>query len=228
MPRYVGPRASATAPGTSSSSISPRTYSPSMPAAANAALCMTTECRRFKGLPRSTTRRVTDGAARSRRHRDLAPIRLPDRARARWEDDVGDDLADPVAELGRVRRHRVQDELLDPGVDPCLERGHDLVRRPEQVDRLEVVRTALGAHHLEERAVLLLAGLRGVVRDDEVQEVLVGDGQLGRVLAVVREVALELVPVTTDVLGRAGGAWDPAIRAERPRLDRVDELREVG
>ena len=43
-------------------------------------------------------------------------------------------------ELGRVGRHRVQDEVLDAGVDPRLERGDDLVGRPEQVDRLEVVR----------------------------------------------------------------------------------------
>ena len=58
-PSQSRPRAAAIAPSTSSGSSSRRMYSASIPAAANAALCMTTEWRRRSGLPRRATRRVT-------------------------------------------------------------------------------------------------------------------------------------------------------------------------
>ena len=95
--------------------------------------------------------------------------------------------SDPVAELPRIGGHRVEDELLDACVDARLERRDDLVGRPEQVDRLEVVRPALAAHHLQERPMLLLAGLGRVVRQHEMQEVLVRDRELAGVLAVLPE-----------------------------------------
>src|SRR5215204_3740784 len=116
---------------------------------------MTTECRRLSGLPSSATRRVT-GTSRDRGGHTDVPVRAPDRSGRRRKGDVRDDLVDPLLELRRIRGHGVQDELLDTGVDPGLKRGDDLVGRAEQVDRLEVVRSALAAHDLEERAVLLL------------------------------------------------------------------------
>src|SRR6266849_3844171 len=172
------------------------TYSASIPAAANAALCMTTECRRRSGLPRRATRRVTGG---SRRDGDRVAVGPADGPSGRREGHVRDDLADPSLELDRVRGDRVQDELLDPRLDPGLERRDNLVRGPEEIDRLEVARAALAAHHLEECPVLLLACPRRVVRQHEMQEVLVGDRQLARILAVLAEVHLELVPVAPDV-----------------------------
>ena len=57
-PSQSGPRAAATASSTASASISSSSYRPSIPAAANAASCMTGEWRRRRGLPRSATRRV--------------------------------------------------------------------------------------------------------------------------------------------------------------------------
>ena len=91
----------------------------------------------------------------------------------------------------------------------------DLVRRPEQVDRLEVVLAALGAHHLEEGAMLLLARLDRVVGQDEVQEVLVGDEAVARIAAVLAVVGLQLAPVPGDLMRRTGRSRDPAIRAQR-------------
>ena len=130
-------------------------------------------------------------------------------------------------ELRRIRGHRVQDEVLDAGVDAGLERGDHLVRRAEQVDGLEVVLAALGAHHLEEGAVLLLARLDRVVGQDQVQEVLVRDDAFVGVTAVLAVVGLELHPVAGDVLRRAGRARDPAIGAQDARLDRFHEPGQV-
>ena len=98
-----------------------------------------------------------------------------------------------------------------PASDPRLERGDDLVGRPEQVDRLEVVLAALGAHHLEERAVLLLAGLRRVVRQHEVQEVLVGDDALAGSRPCSRKYAWSSAQSRAISVRRAGGPRDPAI-----------------
>src|SRR6476469_2577278 len=138
-----------------------------MPAAAKAALCITTECFRLSGLPIRTTRCVT----RSRRPCDR-------------EVEVGDDLVDPVLELRRIGRHRMEHEVLHAGVDARLERGDDLVWRAEEVDGLEVLRPALARHDLQEGGVLLLAGLLWVLGQDEMHEVLMRDDALARVATV--------------------------------------------
>ena len=57
-PSHSSVRAAATAASTSSGSSSRSSYRASIPAAANAASCMTCECRRRSGLPSSATRRV--------------------------------------------------------------------------------------------------------------------------------------------------------------------------
>ena len=115
-----------------------------------------------------------------------------------------------------------------PASTRCLERGDDLVGRAEQVDRLEVLRPALGAHHLQERAVLLLARLRGVVRQHEVHEVLVRHDALARVAAVLAVVVLELAPVAGDLLGgQVGRGIQPSVRSTRALTD-SDELGQVG
>ena len=63
-------------------------------------------------------------------------------------------------ELMQVGRHRVQKKLLDPGVDPLLDAALNVIDRPRQIDRLDVIPGPLvgdDGHHVS----LLLLDRRG-------------------------------------------------------------------
>src|SRR5450759_2390202 len=81
---------------------------------------------------------------------------LPVNSRERFEDVLGKEI-----ELMQVGRHCVQEHLLDSGVDPLLYAALNVIDRPGQVDRLDVVpRPLVGddGHHV----ALLLVDRRGI------------------------------------------------------------------
>ncbi len=107
-------------------------------------------------------------------------------------------VLEPEVELPRRRFECVEHQVLHPGADPLVDLGQHLGQGSRQVDTLEVLeRSAL--HHRGERPPLLALGLAGILRRDEMQEVLVGDRECRRVSASVGERGADLREIVADL-----------------------------
>src|SRR5687767_9134763 len=157
--------------------------------------------------PRSRVRR--SNAGRKMRFEVTIATRLlllsSGRVRERLHNVLGE-----LVELLQVRGQGVKHHVLDTHVDPGLDLPLDVLDRPHDVDRCQVVPGTLGTDHCAEAALLL--GDHGITVPPflDPDEVLLRDGERLGYPSLPPRLQNQL-QIRGDQLRRSGGACDPDI-----------------